>query len=135
MKGYNFKNLVKGPTCFKNPAKPFCMDLILIKKSKSFQTFQITETDISDFHKMVMTVLKVYFKKKERSVIQYCIYKNFSNHKFRNDLLNELIRFKAETSRFSIFVNTVLNDLSENALVNEATIKCNRKLFLRPPQK
>ena len=70
---------------------------------------------------MVMTVLKVYFKKKGPSVIQYRDYKNLSNHKLRYDLLNELIRAKIETSRLHIFVNTVLNVLSKNALVEEAT--------------
>ena len=102
MKAYNLKNLVKGPTCFKNPDKPSCIDLILTNKSKSFRTS-----------------LKVYFKKKEPSVIQYRDYKNFSNDKFRNDLLNELIRSKIETSRLDIFVNTVLKVLSKNAPVKK----------------
>ena len=69
MKVYNLKNLVKGPTCFKHPDKPSCIDLILTNRSKSFQTSQIIETGITDFHKMVITVLKVCFRKKERCVI------------------------------------------------------------------
>ena len=83
------------------------MDLILTNKSKNFQTSQIIETGISDFLKMVMTVLEVYFKKKGPSVIQYRDYKNFSKDKFRNDLFNELIRSKIETSRLDIFVNSL----------------------------
>ena len=59
LKVYNLKNLVKGPTCFKNFEKTSCIDLILTNKTKSFQISQINETDISDFHKMVMTVLTV----------------------------------------------------------------------------
>lgn len=39
-------------------------DFNIQPKSKSFQTFQIIETSISDFYKMVLTVFKVYFKKK-----------------------------------------------------------------------
>ena len=96
-KHLNLKYLVKEPTCFKNPGKPSCIDLNLNNKSKSFQTSQVIETGISCFHKMVMTVLKVYFKKKGPSVIQCRDYKNFSNDKFRNDILNELIRSKIET--------------------------------------
>ena len=61
-----------------------------------------------------MTVLKVYFKKKKPSVAQYRDYKNFSSDKFRNDLLNELITTKVETSRLDIFVITVLNVLCKN---------------------
>ena len=115
MKVYNLENLVKGPTCFKNLEKP-CIDLILTNKIKSVQTSYIIETGIgiSDFHKMVMTVLKVYFKKKRPSVIQYCNYKNFDNYRFRNDLPNEPIRSKIEISRIDIFVNTVFKVLSKN---------------------
>ena len=57
---------------------------------------------------MVMTVFKVYCKKKGPSVIQYRNYKNFSNDKFRNDLLNELIRSKIETLRLEVLVNSML---------------------------
>ena len=91
MKVYNLKILLKGSICFRNPDKRTCISLILINKSKSFQAIQIIETGISDFHRMVMTVLKVYFKKKGPSVIQYCDYKIFSNEKRRNDLFNKLI--------------------------------------------
>ena len=34
IKVYNLKNLVKGPTCFKNPDKLSCINLILTNKSK-----------------------------------------------------------------------------------------------------
>ena len=91
MKVYNLKILLKGSICFRNSDKRTCISLILINKSKSFQAIQIIETGISDFHRMVMTVLKVYFKKKGPSVIQYCDYKIFSNEKRRNDLFNKLI--------------------------------------------
>ena len=65
------------------------------------------------------------FLKKGPSVIQYRDYKNFSNDKFRNDLLNGLIRSKIETSRLDIFVNTVLKVLSKNASVKKRYIRAN----------
>ena len=132
MKVYNLKNLVKGATCFKNLEKP-CNDLILTNKIKSVQTSYIIETGIgiSDFHKMVMTVLKVYFKKKRPSVIQYCDYKNFDNYRFRNDLLNELIRSKIEISRIDVFVNTVFKVLSKNTPVKKRYIRANEAPFMK----
>ena len=87
---YSLKNLVKHPTCFKNPDRPSCIDLILTNKIKSFQPSILVETGISDFHKMVVTVLKQYFKKKEPRVIKYRKHKNFCNDRFRSQLLNEL---------------------------------------------
>ena len=59
LKVYNLKNLVKGPTCFKNFDKISCVDLMLTNKTKSSQTSQIIETGISNFHKTVTTVLTV----------------------------------------------------------------------------
>ena len=130
VKIYSLKNLVKGPTCFKNHDKPSCIDLILTNKSKSFQTSKIIKAGMSDFHKMVMTALKVYFKIKGSSVIQYCDYKNFSNSKFRNDVLNEMIRFKIEISRLDIFVNTVIKVLRENAPVKKRYARENEAPFM-----
>ena len=79
---------------------------------------------------MVMTVLIVYFKKKGPSVIQYRDYKNFSNDKFRNDLLNELIRSKIETSRLDIFINTVLKVLSKNVPFKNRYVRANEAPFM-----
>ena len=61
MKLYNLKNLIKGPTCYKNPDKPSCIDLILSNRSKSFHSSHIVESGISDFHKMTVSVRKIFF--------------------------------------------------------------------------
>ena len=55
---YNFKNLVKEPTCFKNIGNPSCVDLILTNKSLYFQHTSVIETGLSDFHKQIVTQMK-----------------------------------------------------------------------------
>ena len=35
----NFKNLIKDKTCFKNPNKPSCIDLIITNRPKSLQNY------------------------------------------------------------------------------------------------
>ena len=50
---YCLQNLIKEPTCFKNPDNPSCIDVI----------FSVIETGLSEHHKMVFTVLKTDFKK------------------------------------------------------------------------
>jgi len=57
MNGYALKNLMKEPTCFKSE-NPRCIDLILTNRYRSFQNTTTVETGLSDFHKMVLTVLK-----------------------------------------------------------------------------
>ena len=57
------KNLIKYNTCFKNPLKTSCIDLIITNRPKSFQNFVTVETGLLDFHKMTLTVMKVFYKK------------------------------------------------------------------------
>ena len=51
------------PRCFKNPEKPSCIDLILTNCPRSFQNSCTIETGLSDFHKLVVTVMKTTYKK------------------------------------------------------------------------
>ena len=37
---YSFKYLIKDATCFKNPDKPKCIDLMLTDRNRSFQNSQ-----------------------------------------------------------------------------------------------
>ena len=66
---YNLKNLVKEPTCYKNRQHPSCNVLFLPNGPKTFQCTTIVETGISDFYKLVITVLKTFHKKKTPKII------------------------------------------------------------------
>ena len=44
-------NLVKDPTCFKNPDEPKCIDLLLKNFPDPFLKSQTLENGLSDFHK------------------------------------------------------------------------------------
>ena len=127
---YNLKNLVKHPTCFKNPDRPSCIDLILTNKIKSFQPSILVETGISDFHKMVVTVLKQYFKKKETKVIKYRKHKNFCNDRFRSQLLNELNKGLIKISDLEHFNATVLKILDHEAPIKMKYVRANEAPFM-----
>ena len=60
---YSCKNLVKDDTCFKNPLKPSCVNLIITNRPKSFQNSVTVETGLPDFHKMTLAVMKVFYEK------------------------------------------------------------------------
>ena len=74
---YNFKNLIKEPTCFKNPVNPTCIDLMLTNSYRSFQSSCAIETGLSDFHRLVVTAMKAYFLKQKPKVVTHRYYKNF----------------------------------------------------------
>ena len=60
---YFSENMVKKPTCFKNPARPACIVLIVTNKPGMFQNAKTYETGLSDFHKLVVSIMKLSNKK------------------------------------------------------------------------
>ena len=89
-------NLIKEPTCFKNPEILSCIDLILRNMPWSFQNSCAIETGLSDFHEMTHTVMKKYFQNYKSGIIKFPDYKHFQNNAFREDLLCELLYFNTE---------------------------------------
>ena len=107
---YKLRNLVKHSTCYKNPQNPLCIDLFLTKKLLTFQTTTVIETELSDFHKMVVAIVKMSFPKMKLKVMRYRNYKTFNNDAFVNSLRKELISQKKVLDfRFSEHCTKVLN--------------------------
>ena len=48
--------------------RPTCMNLILTNSSRSFQDTCTVETKLSDFHKLVATILKLYFPRQKPDI-------------------------------------------------------------------
>ena len=78
-KNYGLKNLIRQPTCYKNPSNPVCIDLILTNVPRSFQSTCEVETGLSDFLLITLTVMRKNFKKYQPKTINYRSYKLFSN--------------------------------------------------------
>ena len=93
---FDLTNLIKEPTCFKNPENLSCIDLILRNRPWSFQNSCAIETGLSDFHEMTHTVMKKYFQNYKSGIIKFPDYKHFQNNAFREDLLCELLYFNTE---------------------------------------
>ena len=87
---YNLHNLINEPTCYKNPNNPSSIDVILTNRKNSFENSTTLETGLSDHHKMVITVMKSKFKKKDPKIINFRSYKNFGENLFREELKNAL---------------------------------------------
>ena len=97
----NLTGRINKPTCYKSPDKPTCIDLILTNCLGSFQNSSVIETSLSDFRKMIVTIIKTSYRKIEPRVINYRDYKSFSNEGFRESLL--------ETLNQSPFMNKTLS--------------------------
>ena len=68
---HSLENMVKKPTCFKNPAKPTCIDLIITNKPGMLQNAKTYETGLPDFHKLVVSTMKLSYKKTPSRMIKY----------------------------------------------------------------
>ena len=55
------ESLIQKPTGYKNPSQPTCIDLILTNRPSYFQHSEVFETNLSDFHLLTVTELKMYF--------------------------------------------------------------------------
>ena len=77
-----------------------------------FSTNMRFETGISDFHKMVVTVVKTHYKKQTAKTIQYRNYKYFHEQSFNIELNSELLKIdinNAELKEFNEFFFKVLD--------------------------
>ena len=128
---YGFKNLIRQPTCYKNPSNTACIDLILTNVTCSFQSICVVETGLSDFDLMTLTVMRKSFKKYQPIAINYRSYKNFSNEKYREMLINNLSKenFINNDDGFQRFCHISLDVLNKHAPRKEKHARGNQMPF------
>ena len=81
---YKLNSLNKEPTCFKNVNKPSCIDLFLTNNSKCFEDCLTLETGLSDFHKLIATIMKTKHKRLAPKIVNYRDYKDFDTKTFKD---------------------------------------------------
>ena len=127
---YNLLNLIKVPTCFKNPQNPSCIDLILTNRHNGFQNSIAIETGLSDFHKMTITVLKTTYKKKTPKIVSYRDYKNFSEEYFFSELNSALYRYDIDCIEYDVFDNIFMELLNIHAPIKLKYVRANDGPFM-----
>ena len=98
---HNLEHLIKEFTCFQSHKKPTTIGLVLTNKPKKIANKCTFETDISNFHKFTLSVLKTLCKKQNPREVSYQNYKNFNNRPSLKDHL-KLNLEKSNTSQFSL---------------------------------
>ena len=88
---YNAKNIVQEDTCFKSVLNPSCIDLLITNSLLSFQNTIAVSNGLSGFRNMVITVMKMSFKKHSPIERYYRDYKYFDLTKFKDNLNEKLI--------------------------------------------
>ena len=91
-------------------SNPNCIDLFLTNNALSFQSTQTVSTGLSDFHKLVLTVLKTSIVENKPREIKYRNNKYFDSRKFNRDLKEEFSREYVDScSKFDEIFLKVLN--------------------------
>ena len=127
---YNLQNLIKVPTCYKNPLNPSCIDLMLTNRPGFFQHSQVFETGLSDFHKLTVTVMKMSYLKLKPKIISYRDYKHFNNEHFRRDFLNALECNQGLNSSYEIFEGIFMTILNDHAPKKLKYLRGNQQPFM-----
>ena len=125
---HHAKNLVKEATCFKSIDNPSCIDLFITNSPLSFQNTTTVTTGISDFHKLVVTVMKTSFPKSKPKTIYYRDYKKFDLQKFRKELREELR--KTVVIGYAHFEYIFLQVLEKHAPTKQKVVRANDKPFM-----
>ena len=105
----NLKSLNKESACLKTPNNPSCIDLFLTNRSRCFQNTSTIKTGISDFRKLVVTMLKMFYKTQEPKIIQHRNYKTFNEQLFRIELDKELAKIDLNNVELAEFHNKFLS--------------------------
>ena len=112
---YNLTSMLNKPTCFKNPDKLSCIDLIFTNCSRSFKNSCAIETGLSDFHKLAVSVMKTSYKKSEPKIITYRSYKSFCNNNFRKELRQVVSKRGNCDTNLEIFISSCNKILDQHA--------------------
>ena len=120
---YNLTSMISKPNYYKNWGKHTCIDLTLRKSPGSC----VIETGLSDFHKMIVTVMKISYRKIEPRVINYRYYTSCTNERFR-EFLSENLNGKLSENFDKSFSKDILeNVLQKNNSENDEIIKTEKR--------
>ena len=79
---------------------------------------------------MVITVMKVFYKKQKPKTIQYRSYKNFDNQVFQRELNSELLKIDLDNAELSEFSEIFLSILDKYTPKKQKFIRANNSNFV-----
>ena len=134
---FNLTNLIKSETCFTKNHKSL-IDLFLTNTPLPFQKTYVSETGLSDYHKLITTFFKTNFSRLRPEVLSYRNYKNFNESKFLNDLNKTIITFDNENpnQNYNVFSNRFLEVVNVHAPLKTKIVRGNDAPFVdKQPRK
>ena len=122
---YGLSPLIHEKTCFKSLDNPSCIDFFLTNSHNSFKNYAVISAGLSDFHKMIVTVMKTTIIKGKPKQITYRDYKYFDDHIFKEDLSRRLNAEIKNKTNFQKFQETVLEVLEKHVPLKSKLVRAN----------
>ena len=88
---FSLANLISSSTCFE-PLSGTFIDVFLTNRTRSFHNKAITETSISDHHKLITSFFRSHFERIPPKKVEYRNYRKFDVKFFLRDLDHEMIQ-------------------------------------------
>ena len=98
--------------------------------SRSFQDTQVIKTGLSDFHKMNVTVLKMFFTKQKHENIFYRNYIKTDNLKSKESLNRVLMKYDLNNIDYQDFHEIVLSIFNAHAPLKKKHLRANHASFV-----
>ena len=122
----NSRNLVQHKTCFKSTSNPSCIDLFVTNSPRSFQNTITFSSGLSDFYKLILTILKSTFPRVRPKQIVHRKFKNFDLNNFKNERRTKM----QSIDRYETFEEEVLKVLNKHATLKKKFIRANHVPYM-----
>ena len=101
-------------------------------RSRRFQCTSLIETDLSDFHKVIVSVFRAFVKRLLVKVTEYRNYKTFDHNEFFQDLDQELIKcnLRNEEQQYDTFTSIFWKVLDKHAPLKMKKLRENQAKFM-----
>ena len=127
---YEVKSIINQSICYKNPKNLSGIDLFLTISPNSFQKSTVVETSLSDFHKLIVTVMKSYSTEWTPNVVTYRKHANFDKNKFIDEISFNLTKHNLEELTVEAFISMFKTVFEKHATVKKKYLKANHSKFL-----
>ena len=131
---FSLTNIVNSKTCFKILNETL-LDIMLTKNllyKKSFCKTCTVETGLTDCHKMIVTILRAYFKIILSKNIVYRDYKHFHENEFLHelDLEKNKDKFYSSYNPYDDFSNLFKTIIDKHSPIKQKKVRGNNFLFM-----
>ena len=125
---FQAKNLVKQPTCDKNSNNLSSVDLFITNTPSSFMKTTAVWAELSDFHKMIITVMRTTFPKAKPTIVKYRDFSKYDSEAFGIDLDTRMKNHSVVD--YDTFDTIYLQTLEKHAPQKSKVIRANSKPYV-----